>query len=210
MKIDIESYLKQIDNAFNEKTKKDIYMIYIMIFGAIFAFSYLLYWESSELSFNQMKDRITKINQKINQDNSYLKNNPEAKIARLDADIKLAKIQLIEYKDNNSFIRAKIEAISSLIYDEPTWGEYLHSISKNAKKNNIKLITFTNKFIQNKKSFGHVLDISIKTTGKYINTLNFINSLEQSPLVVDIHSLSIKAEDSLNTDLNISVWGITY
>jgi hypothetical protein len=27
---------------------------------------------------------------------------------------------------------------------------------------------------------------------------------------VDIHTLEIKAQESLNSDLNISVWGITY
>jgi len=40
--------------------------------------------------------------------------------------------------------------------------------------------------------------------------LKFINTLEQSELVVDIHHLKIDAKENLNTDLNISVWGITY
>lgn len=69
---------------------------------------------------------------------------------------------------------------------------------------------FTNEYATNNTSFGHILDITLKTTGEYKNTLKFINSLEQSDLVVDIHDLGIKAEKSLNTDLNISVWGITY
>jgi len=59
-------------------------------------------------------------------------------------------------------------------------------------------------------SFGHVLDISISATASYKNTLLFINSLEESYLVVDIHDLKIQPEDTLKSDLNISVWGITY
>ena len=55
-----------------------------------------------------------------------------------------------------------------------------------------------------------MLDINLNFTGNYINTLSFINSLEQSELVVDLHALNIQAQDKLNTDLNISVWGINY
>ena len=47
-------------------------------------------------------------------------------------------------------------------------------------------------------------------SGNYVNTLKFINALEQNDLVVDIHFLSIKAQDKINTELKISVWGITY
>ena len=47
MKINIEDYLHKIDNAFKGKEQKEIYMTYIMIASAIFAFSYLLFWDSS-------------------------------------------------------------------------------------------------------------------------------------------------------------------
>ena len=210
MKIDFENYLYKIDTMFKQKSKKDIYMIYIMIFGVIFAFSYLLFWESAENSFKQMKGRVASIEKKIESDTRYLKYNPESKILKLDQDIKHAQTMLILFEDNNKYIKHKIESISSLIYDEQTWGEYLYSISKNAQKNSMKMTNFTNKYAINKNSFGHVLDIAIETTGNYKNTLNFINSLEQSELVVDIHNFNIQTNNSLNTDLNISVWGLTY
>jgi hypothetical protein len=210
MKINIENYLHQIDSTFKDKAQKEIYMTYIMIFAAIFAFSYLLFWESAQISFEQIKSQIATINKKINDDNQYLRYNPESKIVKLDQEIKKAEAELIVYKDNNEYIKNKIEAISWLIYDERTWGEYLHSISINAQKNNMMIMDFTNKKTQDNKSFGHILDIYVKTTGNYKDTLNFINSLEQSELVVDIHGLSIKTQELLNTELDISVWGIIY
>jgi len=210
MTIGIEDYLQKIDASFKDKGKKDIYMTYVMIFGIIFAFSYLFFWESSENSFKQIMTKIDAINVKINSDNRYLQLNPESKLVKLDNEIKNAEAQLITYRDNNDYIKSKIETISSLVYDERTWGEYLYSISKNAQKNKMKIINFTNKYALNNKSFGHILDISIKATGGYKNTLNFINALEQSELVVDIHTLDIKAQEKLYSDLNISVWGITY
>ena len=210
MKINIEDYLQSIDAAFKNKSQKDIYMTYIMIFGMIFAFSYLLFWESSQKGFEEQNNKIKDITAKINIDRMYLQRNPQSKITILDRDIKKFEADLVAQKENNAYIKSKIETISSLIYDERTWGEYLHSISINAKKYNIKILHFTNKYAVNKTSFGHVLDISLKTVGKYKNTLKFINSLEKSELVVDIHDLDIKAQDTLNTNLEISVWGITY
>lgn len=210
MNIGFENQLQKIDLSFKHKSQKDIYMTYIMVFALIFAFSYLLFWDSSEADFQKQKSKVIAISSKINNDNIYLQRNPESKIALLNKEIKDAQNEILVYKDYNGYIKNKIETISSLVYDERTWGEYLHSISKNAKKYNIKIITFTNKLALNNSSFGHVLDISISSTGEYKNTLKFINSLEQSELVVDLHDFNIKADDTLYGDFNISVWGITY
>nr|WP_321266003.1 type 4a pilus biogenesis protein PilO [uncultured Sulfurimonas sp.] len=210
MKINFEDYLQSIDTAFREKSQKDIYMTYIMIFGVIFAFSYLLFWESSQTDFEAKNNQIKSVSSKINVDKAYLQANPESKVTSLDREIKKAQAQLEIHKSNNDYIKSKIETISSLIYDERTWGEYLHSISTKAKQFGIKIVDFTNVYAANNNSFGHILDISLKTTGNYKNTLRFINSLEQSDLVVDIHDLNISTNKTLNSGLQISVWGITY
>jgi hypothetical protein len=210
MKINIENHLHNIDAAFENKSQKDIYMTYIMIFASIFAFSYLLFWESSEIAFKKITDQVIAIDVKIKNDKLFLQQNPESKITLLEQEIKKAESDLLAYKDYNLYIKSKIEAISYLIYDEKTWGEYLHSISKFALQYNIKILNFTNKLALNNASFGHVLDITISSTGEFKNTLNFMNSLEQSELVVDMHNLSLKAEETLQGDLNISVWGIRY
>ena len=117
---------------------------------------------------------------------------------------------MLAFKDNNQYIKTKIEEISSLIYDEQKWGKYLLSISKNAKLYDVQILDLSNKYTEKNTSFGHVLDINIKTTGDYKNTVNFINSLEQSDLVVDLHDLDIEANEGLDSKLDISVWGITY
>ena len=210
LKINIEDYLHAIDAAFAGKTQKDIYMTYIMIFAAIFAFAYLFFWDSSVSEFEKTRTNVVRLHNQINADNNFLHKNPELKISQLDKEIKSINDKMIMHKDNNAYIKSKIETISSLIYDERTWGEYLDSISKNAQKYHVKINNFSNKYANHDKHFGHVLDITISSSANYKNTLRFINSLEQSDLVVDIHSLSIKAQKKLNTDLNISVWGITY
>ncbi len=210
MKINIEDYLHKIDSAFKEKSQKDTYMTYGMIVAVIFAFSYLLFWDSSFEEFESTRAKVVKVEKNIKDDKTYLKANPEVKITNLEKEIVRINKDMQGHKSNNAYIKSKIETISSLIYDERAWGEYLHSISKNAKKYNVKITNLTNKYSDDTSAFGHILDISVKSSSNYKNTLRFINSLEQSELVVDLHYLDIKAQKKLDTELKISVWGITY
>ncbi|WP_297439621.1 hypothetical protein [Sulfurimonas sp.] len=210
MKINYEDYLHELDLVFKNKTKKDTYMIYGIVVMGIFAFSYLLFWDSSFEGFEKTRKNVITLQEKIDVDKKYLQLNPESKITQLEKEIAKINQEVIAKKDTNAYIKSKIETISSLIYDERTWGEYLDSISTNAQTYHVKLLNLTNQYAQTESSFGHILDISVQSTANFNNTLKFINSLEQSTLVVDIHNFNIKAEETLNTDLNISVWGITY
>ena len=210
MKINIEDYLHKIDSFFKDKTQKDTYMTYAMVFAVIFAIAYLLFWDNSFNEFNKTHRAVKSLQSSIDIDDRYIRVNPEGKIARLDQDITNINREIIQMKDDNAYIKNKIENIASLIYDERTWGEYLHSISKYAKNRHIRIMDLKNSYADNNSSFGHILDISIESLGSYKNTLNFINDLEQSELVVDIHGLAMQADKKVLTDLNISVWGITY
>jgi hypothetical protein len=209
-KLIIENTLQKIDNFFKEKSQKDIYIVYIMIVAVFFSFGYPFY-DLSMSEFDKARKKVTDITAKINEDKIYLNANPEVKVAKISQEIKALEAEFVVQKNKNSYIKNKIETISSLIYDEKAWGAYLNSISANAKKHNIQILTFSNSYSDNNdSSFGHVLDIALEVKGNYLNTIQFINSLEQSELVVDIHDFSIKASDGLNSDINISVWGIIY
>lgn len=208
-KLALETYLQKIDSYFKDKSQKDVYMIYIMVIAVAGAIAYPFY-DLSLNEFNAAKAKVADVTKKINDDKIYLKLNPESKIAQLNKDIKRLEAELVVSKDNNAYIKSKIETISSLIYDERTWGEYINSISVNAKKYNMKLTNFTNEYVDSNESFGHMLNIGVEVRGSYSNTIKFMNSLEKSELVVDMHDLSIKAQDTLDSKLDISVWGITY
>ncbi len=206
----IENYLYKMDNAFAEKEEKEIFMIYIMIFAGLFALSYLLFWEASEKSFNAAHDKVLSIQKNITKDKNFLISNPESKIVSIVNKTKKIKQQFIDTQENNEYIKVSIEKISELYYDEQTWGEYINSISKDAKKEKINLLELSNSFTDEKEAFGHVLDITVIANGKYKNILKFINKLEQSFLVVDLHDFKFTTDEKLTVDLHISVWGITY
>jgi Tfp pilus assembly protein PilO len=210
MRINIEDYLHKIDNAFKGKEQKEIYMIYVMLFAVIFGFAYLFFWDSSFETFKKTRAHVKKLEKQIAADKLYLRRNPVSKITQLDRKIKQINDEMLKDKNNNAYIKHKIEAISSLIYDKQAWGEYLDSITTNAQKYHIKVNNLTNKYADVGSSFGHILDITVSSEGNFKDTVKFINSMEQSDLVVDIHDFSISAQNALNSDFNISVWGIKY
>lgn len=210
IKLMIEETLQKIDIFFKEKSQKETYMVYIMVLAIFGAIAYPFY-ESSDKEFKTIKEKVTDVTTKIDTDKIYLKTNTEATVALLEGDIKNLENELITQKEQNRYIKDKIDAISSLIYNEKAWGEYLNSVSIHAKNHNIKILNFINTYsLNNEAAFGHVLDITLDITGNYIDTVKFINALEQSELVVDVHDLDIKAKEKLNTKIDISVWGITY
>lgn len=210
MKLNLEDYLYQIDQSLAVKEDKEVYMLYIMIAGGLIFLSYYFLWDSAKLDYDQAKKESQALFNKIQADKRYLAGHPETMIVQIENQTKALEQSFTEYQDSNAYIKYQIEQISSLYYDEQAWGEYVDSIAHNAKKYNIKLREYSNSFADNKDAFGHVLDINVKTTGSYRNMLKYINSLEQSFLVVDIHGMNLLATDKLSSDLTISVWGITY
>jgi len=210
MKISTEDYLHKIDSFFKNKEQKEIYMTYMMVVAAIFAFAYLLFWDSSFQGFERTQKNVQRLSNQIKNDKQYLQRNPEIKITKLNKEIKQINQKMLMHRKNNAYIKYKIETISFLIYDERAWGEYLDSITTNSQKYKIKLNKLTNKYAQTGSSFGHILDITVVSKGKFNNTLKFINALEQNNLVVDIHDFNLTMKKDLNAEFQISVWGIKY
>jgi hypothetical protein len=210
MKFNIEDYLYQIDQSMAEKEPREVIMLYVLLAGVLIFLSYYFLWDSAKLGYDKaLKERIA-LQQKINADKAYLASHPETMIAQIENQTRSLEAQFKQYQDSNAYIKYQIEQISSLYYDEQAWGEYVDSIAYNAKKYKVKLREYSNAFAENKDAFGHVLDINVQTSGGFQSMLKYIDSLEQSFLVVDIHGLALDAKDSLYSDLNISVWGITY
>lgn len=239
MKISIEDYLYQLDQAFAEKEDKEIYMIFVLIAGGLVFLSYYFLWDGAKLGYDQALKESQSLEQKILADQRYLQSHPESMITQIENQTKAIESKFLEFQDSNAYIKYQIEQISELYYDEQAWGEYIDSVATNAKKYGVTIDLFSNKFAENKDAFGHVLDINVESYGKYHDLIKYINSLEKSFLVVDIHNLSLSTEPedleapeepkgkqsdintkelakvavpkgNINSKLTVSIWGITY
>ncbi len=208
MTFNIENYLYSLDRSLALKNERDKMMLFGIIFAGLFAFSYLVFWESSETSFKLSHEKAITMESNLNNDKQYLTLNPEERINQIEQETKRLDLDRQRYIGYNDYIKNQLEQISSLYYDKVVWGAYLDSISKYARTYNVKLLKFGNTLSTNNSEFGHVLDITISTHAPYKNTLKFINALEQSRLVVDLHTMNMTTDSALKGDLEISVWGI--
>ena len=206
----LEKYLYDIDQSFAQKSEKDIKLIYMMVFVVLVMFSYLVFWESSEKGYRDAQAASQSVEAKISNDKQYLMMHPESEIVRLDQQITQLNSDLVSLKNENAYIKTEIEKIPELFYDEEVWGEFIDSITENAKKYSVKLNFFANRLADDKTKFGHVLNIEIQAEGSYQDMVKFINAIEKSKLVIDLHDFDLEASSKLNLDLKLSVWGITY
>jgi len=209
MKFNVENYLYALDQSLAPKSDRDKNMLFGMIFAGLFAFSYLVLWEGSEADFKASHEKAVAMGTALSNDKQYLEVNPPEKITQIEEETKKIALERQHYIDYNTYIKDQLEQVSYLYYDESVRGACLASISNYARVYNVKLNQFGNApSADNNSSFGHVLDIALSSDGDFKNTLKFINALEKSDLVVDLHTINMFADKKLKSDLKLSVWGI--
>ncbi|WP_457592788.1 type 4a pilus biogenesis protein PilO [Hydrogenimonas sp.] len=214
MKI-IEDLLEKLDNYFEEKKESEFYLMVlavVAVFGLI-SYTYLIPITEKELK----KDlKIQKqLESKIRAEKSYLASvtvngDQRFKIKKLQGEISRLKTRYSDLKEINEYSDYQIQTLSELLFNEKNWAKFLDSIALKAKKNNIDISLISNKFINNKDSFGHVLEIGVDCEGSYKNMIRFMNEIEESELVVDIYNIHLESDKNINANFKVSVWGINY
>ncbi len=214
MKI-IEDLLEKLDNYFEEKKESEFYLMVlavVAVFGLI-SYSYLIPITEKELRKDLQIQK--KLQSKINAEESYLakvtvNGDQRFRIKQLQGEIARLKTRYRDLKEINEYSDYQIQTLSELLFNEKNWAKFLDSIALKAKKNNIDISLISNKFINNKDSFGHVLEIGVECEGSYRNMIRFMNEIEESELVVDIYSINLESDKKINANFKVSVWGINY
>jgi len=81
--------------------------------------------------------------------------------------------------------------------------ENLKADEKPVQKSDIKEPNF--------QKIEQILNIDITCLGNFKDMLSYINGLEESKLVVDLHKMDINStQKDLGAKLSISVWGMKY
>lgn len=207
--------LDKIDNFFLSKKPNERSIIYFSIFivFALLSYQYLFPYSSKVLKKSKTEKR--KIESKIFDDKNYIASitingDREFFIKKIQKEIKNLKEKFANLKHENEYLDFQLQTISTLLFNEQNWAKFLDSIAKKAKDSKVNIDYIGNEFIKNTKNFGHVLEIEIGCNGDFKNIISFINSLEQSELVVDIYNMNLEKKYNIETILKVSVWGVNY
>ncbi len=211
-----DKIFEKIDMALKDKKSSELFIIYVGIFIIIAMVAYLYIFPLSEQMLKQTKSELKVVKTKIAKEKNYIRSKTVAGdklyyIKKAQAKIKQIKSELESTIFINGYIDSKLKELSYLLYNDVNWANFIDDIAKNAKKYNVKINFIKNKFNElNYKKVEQALDIEVDANGSFNNLIKFVNSIEESNLVVDIHSLKMDIEKSIHINFKIAVWGIKY
>ena len=210
--------LNDLDSFFGAKSENEKWMLIGMVFVVIGYMSYSFFFPYAQEKYNQSVRKKETLQKSIMSNKQYLQGitiagDKDAYIKKYDKKIASLKKSITISHDEITFISASLEELSPLMFNKENWSKFLNSITKQAKKQDVKIDYIDNTYIDNKGNFGHVLQISVGCNGPYKNIIKFFNTLEKNVLVTDIYSSSLylnKEHSNILADVNISVWGINH
>ena len=211
-----DKILEKIDIALKDKKSNELSIIYAGIFIVIAAIVYLYVLPESTQMLKNTKMQLSQIKNKINKETNYIR------FKTVNGDkfyyIKIAKQKIKKTKDKfestiykNGYIDNKLKELSYLLYNDVNWANFIDDIAQNAKKYHVKINYIKNKFnTLNYKKVEQLLDIEVDANGDFNNIIKFINSIEESKLVADVHDLKMDIDKNIHINFKIAVWGIKY
>ena len=214
----IEDKLEELDSYFAPKKESEKWLVILGIAGMIayLAYTYLLPY--TEKVYKKSETSKKSIQKSIADNNIYLNSitvggDREFYIKKFDREIVTKKNDIVNLNKKIKFINTNLEKLSGMLFNQKSWSKFLNSITDKAEIQNVDIQYITNKYVDNKGSFGYVLEIGVGCKGEYKGIVKFMNELEQNVLVTDIYGtkFSLDEESSkVTADINISVWGINY
>jgi len=212
----IEDKLEELDTYFAPKKESEKWLIILGIAGIIayLAYAYLLPY--TEKMYKKSETSKKSIQKSIADNNIYLNSitvggDREFYVKKFDRDIVTKKSNIVNLNKKIKFINGNLEKLSDMLFNQKSWSKFLNSITDKAEVQNVDIQYITNKYVNSKGSFGHVLEIGVGCKGDYKSIVKFMNELEQNVLVTDIYGTKFsldKGSSTIVADINISVWGI--
>ena len=208
--------LDRIDAILENKKSSELFLIYAGIFIIIAAIAYLYIYPFSDRTLRQTKSQLNILKSKISKEQAYIASktvNGDSYyyIKKAKSDIKRSKEKLQNIIFANGYIDEKLRKLSYLLYNDANWANFLNTITKNAKKYNVSINLIKNRFHKlNYKKVEQALDVEVDANGNFHNIIKFINSIEESNLIVDVHTMTMDVKKSIHVDFDIAVWGIKY
>ncbi len=211
-----DKLMDKIDQALQDKRSSELSIIYAGIFIIIAAIVYLYVFPISEQVLKQTKNSLNQMKTKIAKEQNYIRSKSVGGdkmfyINKAKAKIKQTQDKLEATIFANGYIDTKLKELSYLLYNDVNWAKFIDDIAKNAKKYRVGINFIKNKFNElNYKKVEQALDVEVDANGNFNNLIKFINSIEESNLVVDVHDLKMDIKKSIHVNFKIAVWGIKY
>ncbi|MFT7879829.1 MAG: hypothetical protein ABXS91_05475 [Sulfurimonas sp.] len=214
----IEDKLEALDEYFAPKKESEKWMVILGVAGVIAYLAYAFLLPATESMYKKSEATKKSIEKTLKNNNTYLDSitvngDRDYYVKKYNNDIKQKNLEVVRITSNIRFINNSLDKLSDMLFNQRSWSIFLNSITDRAEVQNVELEYITNKYVDNKGSFGYVLEIGVGCKGDYQSIVKFMNEIEQNKLVTDIYATQFSLDDNssdIMADINISVWGINH
>lgn len=209
-------FFDKIDEYFAGKKQTDFYFVAIAVFASIVFIAYLYAFKPAEKMYKSSRLENKTILKMLNDEKFYV--NRMSKdgdnmfyINGLKNEIIVQKNRLAEAKQTNAYVDKKLRELSYLLFDDKNWANFLNSITKTAKQYGVKVSEISNELNKSDmQKVEQILNAHVKMSGDFHGIMKFVNSLEESMLIVDIYNINLEGKRDIEGDIDIAVWGMKY
>lgn len=212
----MENLFEKIDAYFAGKKSSEASIMFLMV-GLVIAFIVYSYVFPSAESFLKTSEKNLKnMTKKVNQEKSYLNSvtrngDRQFYVKKMRGDIETGKINLERMTYMNGFVDNKLKELSYLLFNDKNWAKFLDHLTFLAKKYNVRLTKISNEFNEpSLQKIEQVLNITLELRGGFNDIMKYLNAIEESRLVVDVHAIDIEGKKGLEGSMKIAVWGMKY
>ena len=213
-----QDILSKLDNYFDTKKQSEVSIIF---FGSALVIVYIVYmlcFDPSQNFYDEKLDAHTRVSSELSKTRDYLTSvsSPEGdrnfKINEETKNLEVLKNRYANVLKFNGYFDAKLKELSFLLFNDQNWANFLDNIVLLAKQNNIKILELKSDIKEpNLQKIEQILNIDLTFLGGFKDMLSYINSLEESKLVVDLHKMDVNStQKDLGAKISISVWGMKY
>lgn len=203
---------KQIDEFFAQKKQSEQNIIYLMIAAVIGFVVYQFVLTQTELYLQNATNKVSTIKQQVNEKKIYLSVNTSSKLIQFRGKVDEKKLDYDNTIYKISYVDNTLSELSYLLFNDENWAMFVDNISYLAKKYSVDIREISNKFFDPTfQKISQVLTLEVKIKSDYKAMMKFLNSIEESKLVVDVSDINItKPSNKLSSEFKISVWGMKY
>jgi len=211
-----DNIFEKTDNYFDGKKSSEIALVFFLVFAFIAFISYSYVFPITEQKLKITKRNLKNMNKKVQGEKNYLRSvtrNGDERFYIKKSKKELENLEIVLEKTTytNAYVDNKLKELSYLLFNNQNWAKFLDSITLLAQKNHVKIKIIENKINEpNLQKIEQILNLKVEFNGNFKNVMKYINSIEESKLVVDIYEMNLKGASGIDGYINIAVWGMKY
>lgn len=211
-----DTLFDKIDGFFQGKKGSEISLIFLMLFLFVGFLSYSYIFPITDIMLKQTMKNSQDMERKLLDTKSYLASvsrdsDNSFLIKKVKNDIDNTKVVLEKTTFTNAYVDEKLKELSYLLFNDENWARFLNSVTQLAQKYAVNIKVIENKINEPSiQKIEQILNLKVEFNGSFVNSMKFINAIEESELVVDIYELSFKGVKNIEGQVNIAVWGMKY